>query len=319
MKYTGKMFNNSTSVALLQCAHYDSRRIAEEIERLCAAVKFKVSPGTRVLLKPNLLSSRSAEHLACTHPAFVAAVAAWFVDQGAKVSIGDSPALGTAKGVMRAIGIDEALSGLPVERINFDQSTRVKLAGGVTVDIAQAALDCDMLVNLPRVKAHSQLYVTLGIKNYFGTVVGFQKAWWHLRYGNDAAQFASYLLDLLTVLPAGITLLDGIVAMHDSGPISGRPYSLGLVAGAINPVALDTALMQLLGLDQAKSALWQVCANRGLAGTDPGKLHYPLLKPEEVSVKDFKAPAMLKPVSFNPLRVLVSGCRRYVARVKESS
>jgi len=314
-----EMLNNSTSVGLLKCAHYIPREIAEGVERLCAAVKFNVSAGTRVLLKPNLLCARSAEHLACTHPAFVSAVAEWFVNQGAKVAIGDSPAFGTAKGVMRAIGIEEALSGLPVERVNFDQSTPVKLPGGVTVDIAQAALDCDMLVNLPRIKAHSQLYVTLGIKNYFGTVVGFQKAWWHLRYGNDAAQFASYLLDLLTVLPAGITLLDGIVAMHETGPISGRPYSLGLVAGAINPVALDTAILQLLGLDMAKSALWQVCVNRGLAGADPGILDYPLLKPEEVSAKDFKVPAMLKPVSFNPLRVVVSGCRRFAARVKESS
>ena len=187
------------------------------------------------------------------------------------------------------------------------------------VDIARAALECEVLVNLPRVKAHSQLYVTLAVKNYFGTVVGFQKPWWHLRYGNHAGQFASHLLDLLPVLPAGISLLDGIVAMHDSGPISGLPYSLGLVAGAVNPVALDTALLQVLGLDKAQSALWQECANRGLAGADPDMLDYPILKPAEFSVKDFKAPTLLKPVSFNPLRMLISGCRRFMARVKESS
>jgi len=313
------MLINSTSVALLHCARYRTRDIAERIDQLCAALGFGVSSGTRVLLKPNLLSNRSAEHLACTHPAFVAAAAEWFVDQGAKVAIGDSPAFGTAKGVMRATGIEKALAGLPVESINFDRTTTVELPGGVSVDIACRALECDLLVNLPRVKAHSQLYVTLAVKNYFGTVVGFQKPWWHLRYGKHAEEFASHLLDLLEVLPAGVTLLDGIVAMHGTGPISGQPFSLGLVGGAVNPVALDTALLRILGLDHARSALWQECVNRSLTGTDPVTLDYPLLKPAEFSVKGFKAPAILKPVSFNPLRMLLSGCRRFAARAKESS
>lgn len=313
------MLIKSTLVALRDCGHYRTREIVEKIDELCAAIGFTVSAGARVLLKPNLLSARSGGHLACTHPSFVAAVAEWFVDQGAKVSIGDSPAFGTAKGVMRATGIEKALAGLPVECINFDQSTPVKLSGGVTVNMACAALECDILVNLPRVKAHSQLYVTLAVKNYFGTVVGFQKPLWHLRYGNHAEQFASHLVDLLPVLPSGVTLLDGIVAMHGSGPLSGLPFSLGLVAGAINPVALDTALLQILGLDQAKSALWQECAKRDFVGTDPDMLDYPLLKPAEFPVKNFKAPTILKPVSFNPLRMMVSGCKRFAARVKESS
>ena len=312
------MLINSTSVALLECRRYQTREIAEKIDQICAAVGFTVRGGTRVLLKPNLLSARSPGHLACTHPAFVAAAAEWFLDRGAKVLIGDSPAFGTAKGVMRSTGIAGALAGLPVEAINFDQSTRIRLSGGVTVDMAREALECDMLVNLPRVKAHSQLFMTLAVKNYFGTVVGLQKPRWHLRYGKQAGQFASHVVDLLPVLPAGVTLLDGIVAMHGSGPISGRPFSLGVIAGAVNPVALDTALLQLLGLDMKQSAIWQECAGRGLVGSDPEMLNYPLLKPADFSGRDFKAPAILKPVSFNPLRMLVSSLRRFAARLKET-
>ncbi len=309
---------NSTSVGLLHCRKYLREEILQVIDQLCGTLQFSVSSGTRVLLKPNLLSGRSAEHLACTHPEFVAAAAQWFVDQGAEVAIGDSPAFGTAKGVMRNTGIEDALAGLPVKCINFDSSTPVKLPGGVTVDIARAALECDMLINLPRVKAHSQMYVTLGLKNYFGTVVGFQKPWWHLRYGNHAGIFASHLLDLLTVLPAGITLIDGIVAMHVTGPLSGQPYPLGLIGAASNPVALDTALLQILGLDAAKSPLWEESARRGLAGADPGRLSFPLSDPATFTVDNFKAPHVLKPISFNPLRILISACKRFAARLKES-
>jgi len=313
------MITQSTSVALLECQNYQSREITDRIDQLCKSVGFRVSRGSRVLLKPNLLTGRSIGHLACTHPLFVAAAAEWFMAQGAKVAIGDSPAFGTARGVMQITGIGDAIAGLPVDRINFDRTTQVSLSEKFTVNLASAALECDLLVNLPRVKAHSQFYMTLAVKNYFGTVVGFQKPWWHLRFGNHAEQFAIYLLDLLQVLPSGITLLDGIVAMHGTGPVSGQPYSLGLIAGSINPVALDTAIFKVLGLELSKSILWQESIKRGLAGVDPEQLEYPLARPEDFSIRDFKVPPMLKPVSFNPLRMLVSGCKRLAVRVKESS
>lgn len=308
----------SHSVALLQSRQYDRLELTAAVTRICDVLQFKVTAGTRVLLKPNLLSARSMEHLACTQPEFVAAVAQWFVDQGASVAIGDSPAFGTARGIMRATGIEKALAGLPVEQINFDHSVPVRLAGGVKVNVARAALECDMLINLPRVKAHSQLYMTLAVKNYFGTVVGFQKPVWHLRYGNKEHRFASHLVDLLTVLPPGMTFIDGIVAMHGTGPFSGTPYQLGLIGGARNPVSLDTAVLKILGLDHKKSIIWQECKKRELAGTDPNTIDFPLLQPEDFSVKGFEAPETLKPVSFNPLRIAVSGCRRFLARLKES-
>jgi len=313
------MLINSSSVALLHCKQYLRQEMTDAVARLCTALQFKVSAGTRVLLKPNLLSGRSTEHLACTHPEFVAAVAQWFVDHGASVAIGDSPAFGSAKGVMRSTGIDKALAGLPVELINFDRSTPVTLAGGIKVNVASAALECDMLINLPRVKAHSQFYMTLAVKNYFGTVVGFQKPGWHLRYGDRENRFASHLVDLLTVLPPGMTFIDGIVAMHDTGPLSGQPYPLGLIGGAPNPVSVDTALLRILRLDLERSAIWQECAKRGLAGSDPNMLNFPLSKPAEFKVDGFNAPSILKPVSFNPLQIAISGCRRFAARLKESS
>lgn len=312
------MLLEDTSVALLHCSHYRTHDIIEQIDRLCGAIGFQVSRGTKVLLKPNLLRAGNPGHLACTDPLFCAAVAEWFVNQGAKVFIGDSPAFGTARGVLRAIGAEGALARLPVVPINFDRSVPTILAGGVRVQIAAAALECDVLVNLPRVKAHSQLYMTLAVKNYFGTVTGFQKPWWHLRYGNHPELFAAHIVDLLAVLPGGVTLIDGIIAMQGTGPIFGKPHSLGLVGGAVNPVALDTALLQILGLDMVRSPVWKECSRRNLAGSDADMLNYPLKKPVEFPPANFKAPRVLKPVSFNPVRMVASGCKRFAARMRES-
>ena len=305
----------ATDVGILRIVKYERRQVKKAIDELCKTAGLQVNPGSKVLLKPNLVRGMGREHPACTHPVFIRAVAEWCVDCGGEVSIGDSPAFGSGPGVMQATGITEALQGLPVRQVDFHQSVRVKLGGGVTVDIARPALECDMLVNLPKVKAHSQLYVTLAIKNYFGTVVGFQKPVWHLRYGNQEDRFASHIVDLLAVLPGGITLVDGITAMHKTGPVAGEPYQLGIVAASCNPVALDTIFLKILGLDEEKSFIWQECSARNLAGSSYDSLHFPLLDPAELRVTDFRVPGMLMAVSFNPLRMLVSAVRRLLAEI----
>ena len=116
-----------------------------------------------------------------------------------------------------------------------------------------------------------------------------------------------------------MSFVDGIIAMHITGPISGKPFPLGLIGASPNPVAVDTAILQCLNLDSAKSAIWRECVRRGFAGADPEKLDYPLARPSEFTADTFLVPEMLKPVSFNPLRILLSGCKRLAARLKESS
>jgi len=300
-------------VGLAACRQYDRRLLKERLEALCNALGFKVSPGSRVLLKPNLVSAVRNKSLACTHPEVVAAAAEWLLDQGATVRVGDSPAFGSALGVMQACGISAALKGLPVAMINFEEPQAVRLASGLSVGIARAVGECDLLVNLPKIKAHGQLYLSLAVKNYFGTVVGFRKPWLHARYGDIDNQFEAMLVDLLAVLPGGITLADGIEAMHVDGPVAGKPFPLHLLAAGRNPVALDTALIAVLGLFPEASPIWRECRRRNLAGSIFQELSFPLARPEEVAVQGFQAPCRLKPVSFHPWRLLRGAVKRIMA------
>ncbi len=304
-------------VGLKRCQTYDTGKIKEVIESLSHGISFEPRHGKNVLLKPNLISASSKDALACTHPQFIAAVSEWFLDHGCKVSIGDSPAFGTAKGVMKAIGVSNILDKLPVRMVNFSKTFNVALECGVKAGIATEVLECDVLVNLPKVKAHSQLYVTLAVKNYFGVVVGLQKPWWHMKYGKKAGDFASVLLDLIKVLPDGVSFIDGITAMHRTGPISGDPYQLGIIAASENPIALETALLAVLGSENAKSPIWIESSKRGLPGAHSENIIYSHREPSELSVNDFLFPNNLKPVSFNPFRVLASSLRRMVSGIKD--
>jgi uncharacterized protein (DUF362 family) len=300
------------SVALERCHGYESQVLQSVLERVipCIGV-LNLSPGTRVLLKPNLISA-SAPSLACTHAGFVAAVAAWFLDHGCRVMIGDSPAFGSAINTVERQGIARAVRRMNIQVVEFTSAVRRRLSSGISVGVAAEALDCDLLVNLPKIKAHDQMYVSMAVKNIFGIVKGPRKSWLHMRYGGSHMEFARIILDLHELLPENITLADGIDVMHMHGPMHGDLLSLGCLAGSRSPVALDTAMLALLELEPGKSPLWRAARDRALPGALLSGIEFPLLVPSDFYGSGFMAPEILNPVRFRPLRYVFNSLKRVV-------
>ncbi len=302
-------------VVLQKCNTYDRSAIAALVEVMVGHLMLSDSlHGKIVLLKPNFISS-SGPSLACTNGEFIAGVAGWFLDQGARVLVGDSPAFGSSEKVCRTFGITEALKGMDVKLVRFKSSVSTRLAGGVTVAIAREALECDLFVGLPKIKAHNQMLVTMAVKNMFGIVKGVNKAMLHMVHGDTHEMFAGIILDLVPLLPSQLHLADGIEAMHGSGPLDGRSLALNCMAAARCPVALDTALLDLLEINQAKSPLWRVASRRGLDGSEIHNIRYPLCCPRDFHGSGFIAPDSLNGIRFNLTRFLRGLIKRVALKV----
>jgi uncharacterized protein (DUF362 family) len=309
------MNNALLPVVLQKCDTYDRSAIAALVDVMAGHLMLSDSlRGNIVLLKPNFISS-SGPSLACTNGEFIAGVASWFLDQGARVLIGDSPAFGSSEKVCRTFGITEALKGMNVKLVRFKSSVSRRLAGGVTVTIAREALECDLFVGLPKIKAHNQMFVTMAVKNMFGIIKGVNKAMLHMVHGDTHEQFAGIILDLVNLLPSQLHLADGIEAMHRSGPLEGRSLALNCMAAARCPIALDTALLDLLELNQTKSPLWRVASMRELAGSEIHNLRYPLRSPQYFHGSGFIAPDSLNGIRFNLFRFLRGLVKRVTLRV----
>jgi len=265
--------------------------------------------GRRVLLKPNLISGR-APALACTDGTFISAVAQWFVDCGAQVMLGDSPAFGSLESVMRRHAIIDKIAHLGLTIRPFKTVRRTKLPHGVTIGIAEEALDCDLFVNLPKVKAHNQMYLTAAVKNLFGIVCGMRKAVAHMKNGSSHIQFADLMLDLAELLPDNISIADGILAMHREGPVSGDPLKLGCLAMSRDPVALDTTLLDLLELNAESSPVWRAARRRNLPGSYLENIKQGETGSADFHQSGFVAPLTLSPIPFNPFRFFSSVARR---------
>jgi uncharacterized protein (DUF362 family) len=298
------------SVQLKRCDGYDSPEFSELIASLMADMTGDWSiQGSTILVKPNLISHR-APKLACSRPEVIVAVVHWLLDRGAKVRVGDSPAFGSSTSVLRSLGIDMELGTAGAEIVDFRTAVNHTLECGVDVGIAAEALENDYLVNLPRLKAHNQMYLTGAVKNLFGTVVGVRKAMLHMRHGNGYMPFSRILNEIPGLLPPHVTMLDGVEVMSGSGPVDGVPLDLNLLAGSACPVSLDTALLGLLQLPCEQSPLWSAAHEADHPGCRSGNHFYPDLQPQDFYGSGFLAPAELNPVRFSLFRSMRSGLRR---------
>jgi len=269
--------------------------------------------GRRVLLKPNLISSRGPR-LACSDWRVIRAAAEWFIDQGAQVLVGDSPAFGTSRSVLRNQRIMEHLHDLHLRVIQCKTPIQKTLSQGRKITVCQEALDCDLFVNLPRVKAHSQMYMSLAVKNVFGIVCGMRKALAHMQNGPDHELFGALMLDLVALLPPAIGIIDGIEGMHRTGPLTGELIQLGFVGASDNQLALDSMTHQLLRLDPVRSPVIKAARARALAGAFPEQLDYPWGTVQDFSPPPFVAPDFLQPVPFNPFRFAAGSIKRALGR-----
>jgi len=125
-------------------------------------------------------------------------------------------------------------------------------------------MESDAVVNLPKLKTHGQMMLTLGVKNLFGCVVAQRKAEWHYKVGLRREAFASLLLDIAAVVRPALTILDGIVGMEGDGPRNGTPRAFRLLAGAADPLALDLVLSRMLGCPPNDFPLARAARERGI-------------------------------------------------------
>jgi len=204
----------------------------------------------RVLIKPNLLLAAKPAQAVTTHPRVVRAVVQFVRDQGGDPIIADSPAVGSMVRIYRGGAYQEALKDLDVPFQAFDMEAVVDIGPPFgQVPLARQALEADAVINLAKLKTHSQMTLTLGVKNTFGCVVGLKKPEWHMRAGVDKALFARLVVQIHQAVAPAFTLIDGIVGMDGHGPgKAGRPVPLGLLIGSRSAFAADHVVCDLIGI-----------------------------------------------------------------------
>ena len=243
-----------SKVALVRCESYDYGDVKGAVQKgidLVGGAHAFAKSGEKILLKANLLVGDAPEKCVNTHPSVLRAVADIFATTGARLSYGDSPAVGTARAASRKIGMDEAANAAGIELKEFQPGQEVPFPEGLQnkrFTIARAVLESDGVISLPKLKTHGMQKFTGCVKNQFGCIPGLLKGEFHVRTP-DARLFARMLVDLDRLVHPRLYIMDGIVAMEGNGPRGGTPRRMNVLLFSVDPIAADATACRLINLD----------------------------------------------------------------------
>lgn len=309
-------------VSLLRAQSYAVDDLQTKLEAVLAplgGMTAIVKPGDRVLLKPNLLTGARPTKECVTRPELVYAVAQLVKAAGGEPFLGDSPAFGSAHGVAKANGYLPWMekARIPIRELHGKRYATEASGELAHLLLSKEAMNADVVINLPKLKSHVQLTLTLGVKNLFGCVPGKMKAWWHMEAGKDRDRFATMLVETARAITPQLTIVDGILGHEGNGPSGGEPRALGVMGASTDVFALDRALVEILGANPAEIS---TVAQSQRLGVCPAleAIEFPLQRPEDLAIADWQFPAHLMPIDFGLPRVMRSTFKHFYIRfIKE--
>ena len=245
-----------SKVAIIRCESYEYSEVKKAVERgfelLGGPSKF-VQPNENILIKPNWLSADPPEKCVTTHPAVFRAVSEVLQSEGAILSYGDSPAFQSPETAAKRTGISAVAEELNILLGDFKSGKEVHFAEGYQnkkFTIANAVIESDGVISLPKMKTHGFQRVTGAVKNQFGCIPGALKGEFHVKVPG-AYEFARMLVDLNACIHPRFYIMDGIEAMEGNGPKNGTPKKMNVLLFSTDPIALDATQCRLMNLDPA--------------------------------------------------------------------
>ena len=285
-------------VALIKCDNYELSEVKSAINRgidLLGGIDLFIKEGDKILLKPNLLASESAEKSVTTHPIVFEAIISILQEikenkNIKKISYGDSPGIGKGISVAQKSGISEVAEKLNIEYADFDEPIGVSFNEGIkekSFTIAKPILEADTIISLPKLKSHALTIMTGAVKNQFGCIPGFRKAEYHLKLP-DFDDFSTMLLDLNKLINPKLYIMDGIMAMEGNGPRSGNPKKLNVLLLSSDAIALDYVASQIISFDYNLIPTIKMGFKLGFSNKENIEIVGDNI--ESVKVNDFKKP-----------------------------
>ena len=255
---------------------------------LVGGLRSVVKKGDLVALKPNVVTGRVSKPGVLTDKRIIEAMIMLCQEAGAdEVRIVEGSGYFTSTDVaLEKSGVKavaEAL-GARVFDVDKDELVELKVPEHLIIDkisVSKAFMEADVRINLPVMKTHDQLLVTLGVKNLKGVI---PKPW---KRNFHKIGVVKAIVDLSRVVPIDLTVLDAINAMEGLGPSFGDIVALNTIMASKDLWSLDLAASMVMGFDIEDLDYLKEGIKLGLF--DPKKLEV-VGEPIEKVARKFKRP-----------------------------
>ncbi len=235
-----------------------------------------VSPGYKVLIKPNQTLFKNSLSGSTTSPRLTRALIQLCFEQGAR-EVWVAEAAGHAqqtRHVASKTGLLQAVKGTGAQLIFLDEIAHRPFdfgesAGELRFMPAPEILErADVIINVPKAKTHFVDPISGACKNWVGLVpMNFRL--YLQRQG--APYYRATGLFLKRFRPA-LTVLDGAIAGQGQGPGSNDAFWWGWVAASSDPVAVDVTVCRLFGMDWQKLRMCRAASDEGVGILNPDQI-----------------------------------------------
>ena len=274
-----------TIVSAYRCDNYDKDNVYNIVENIIKAfgnLSDIIKPNSKVLLKLNLLSAYTPDQGITTHPEIVRAVINIVKKAGAVPVMGDSPGnmMNRIEKVWEKTGMLQLAKEENIELINFEACGCVEVSiqhpNIKQIYVTKAIMDYDAIINLPKLKTHTFMGFTCGVKNFYGIVPGARKAEYH-KLAPTPKDFSNLLSEIYRMVKEKLlfTIVDGVYGLEGNGPsLSGQKRKYGIIAGSQDTVMLDAFILDKMGIKSKNNVLLKPLREKNLGDTDLQNMIY---------------------------------------------
>ena len=286
--------------------------LAEATENAFNGFKSIVRPNSKVFIKPNCFGNVPPEVYASVDPRVMEALCRLIKEEvpDCILQVGDSPSwgkiLGGSRDSLTTTHLEiAARKGGADEIVYLDETPLVEVSvpnGRVlkTARVFKPLIEADVLVDFPKIKTHLQGLVSLGLKNWNGTIPWYADEEHCLSEsfgsipdsmeGSHRSDLGQKIVDLIKAIPPTVTIIDGIICLEGQGPArGGTRIDLNTIIASRDVVAADAVACSAMGINPFEVQALRIAHSEGI-----GEAELKNIKVEGASIaqvrKYFKRP-----------------------------
>lgn len=225
---------------------------------------FPSSEKAKILLKPNLNSNMNALTGNTTDLRILSALIQFLKEKGyTNIIIGEGTNSGFYRnkiGVISRLKVDELARyyGVKVKDLNYSEPYEIPFAEGVKAQVARECMEADLFINLPKLKTHFEVGMSVCLKSLIGCLVGQENK------KKTHQNLAENILRINQSVRPHLHIVDALVAMEGLGPTRGTPIRMDTILIGTDPYLIDLVCAQIAAFDYKNITTLDLAEKKGL-------------------------------------------------------
>lgn len=249
---------------ILECSSLQEvkRGIPAVLERYGSL--FPAAKDAKILLKPNLNANMNALTGNTTDLRLLVAVIEYLQSKEYRNII---VAEGTNSGfyrnnisVISRLRVDRLAQyyGVQVVDLNYSEPVPIEFEGGTKAGIARECLEADLFINMPKLKTHFEVGMSVCLKNLMGCLVGQENK------KKTHQSLAANILNINRKVKPHLHIVDAVISMEGLGPTRGTPVQTGMILIGTDPYLIDLMCARISSFDYRRVRTLAEAEKRGI-------------------------------------------------------